>query len=904
MRRKHHRRYQGLFARLAGLARSLTTPASAGLLLAGAAWLALFGALALPAAAQDQTAVLVSNTGQSYSRTSGFHDNLGRAQTFTVGADDGNYTLSSIEAKITNGGISSADMGLLTVAIWSTHASGENAGHPDSPLYTLTKPANIPAGESLEMFGAHPNSTLGAGKTYAVVISYNKSSNNNFNAPAWPMVNTTAEDANPAPGWSIGNTIHTSAGGYTSWIPFSNNVSKAFVIRVNGTAGGGEPVWSTTMTAGDTRIGHGYDATDPPAVGALDGDGLFDYGSLSYRVVAIDVAPNVVRFAIAGGLSKDEPLTLEFGGHALAFSDLLPVSLGQSLYWSVPTALDDLETEFPLGSTATVCLRTDMQVCPLGSIVRSELRVADDVSAEEGENLTFTVELSPASTATVTVDWATSEGTATSGTDFTAGLGTLTFAPGVTEQTFTVATTEDMTVEDDETFTVTLSNAAAAVISGAAAAGTIENDDLPPLAWSTTLTVGNDLLAPEYYGYHAWAGSLTDPYIWYRSATYMVEQVTVSTGREVFFHLDRSGLPTGDILTLEIDGHEFPFGDRKSESTDKTWVWDAPADLHDPATNFPVGSTVLVCLRTEGEVCRTPTPMLSVADVSAAEGEDLTFTARLSVPSTETVTVDWATSGGTAVSGTDFTAGMGTLTFEPGVREQTFTVSTTADMTVEEDETFTVTLSNTTVAISVATATGTIENDDYPPLAWSTTLTVGNYSDLVFGFGFGVGSLTDADFEFGSVTYAVRNVGVYIEGAVVNNSFIKVPYVRLHVDQAGLPLDNTLTLEIDGHEFPFDEAARTTDKLWLWDAPLRGSRFARRSGYDPRFSPPRATPPPGSHRRGRGSRRRGGGPAASPQHRPRRIADDRTRQQRRERLIPNRKLRHARRRRPSLGSHL
>ena len=80
--------------------------------------------------------------------------------------------------------------------------------------------------------------------------------------------------------------------------------------------------------------------------------------------------------------------------------------------------------------------------------------------------------------------------------------------------------------------------------------------------------------------------------------------------------------------------------------------------------------------------------------------------------------------------------------------------------------------------------------------------------------------------------------------------------------------------------------------------------FAGRSGHDPRFSPPRAASPPGSHRRGRGSRRRGGGPAASPQHRPRRIADDRTRQQRRERLIPDRQLRHARRRGASLGSHL
>ena len=780
-----------------------------------AAVLALFGALALPAAAQDQAAVLVSNTGLERTMAASYlRDNDEYAQTFTVGANDGNYTLSSIEP-IIRGRVSSADIDLLTVAIWSTHASGANAGLPDSPLYTLIKPAGFVVNPSGPLrFDAPPNSVLGAGKTYAVVMSYNKSFDNVFNAPSWSLTPTTAEDANPAPGWSIGNTTHRRRAGSTSWRPVSApGIFAAQEIRVNGTAGGGEPVWSATMTAGETQVGHGYDATGTPAVGALDEDD-FDYGSLPYTVVAIDVGPNVVRFAVAGGLSKDEPLTLEFGGHAFAFSDRIsPISVGVNWYWSVPADL-----EFPVGSTATVCLRTDTQVCPLGRIVASELRVADDVSAEEGENLTFTVELSPASevfAGTVTVDWATSGGTATSGTDFTAGSGTLTFAPGVTEQTFTVATIEDMTDEDHETFTVTLSNATSAAISGATATGTIENDDWPPLAWSTTLTVGHDFLAFEHYGYYASVGSLTDEDFEYRSATYVVERVTVTTGREVFFNLDRSGLPTEDVMTLEIDGHEFPFEDRKSESTDKTWVWDAPADLHDPATNFPVGSTVLVCLRTEGQVCRTPTPMLSVADVSAAEGEDLTFTARLSVPSTDTVTVDWATSGGTAVSGTDFTAGTGTLTFEPGAREQTFTVSTTEDMTVEEDETFTVTLSNATVAISVATATGTIENDDYPPLAWSTTLTVGNFRDILFGYGLGAGSLTETGFEFGSATYEVSIVGVYIEGGLEG----EVTYVRLNVNQAGLPVDNTLTLEIDGHEFPFDEAVRTTGTFWLWNAP-------------------------------------------------------------------------------------
>ena len=140
------------------------------------------------------------------------------------------------------------------------------------------------------------------------------------------------------------------------------------------------------------------------------------------------------------------------------------------------------------------------------------------------------------------------------------------------------------------------------------------------------------------------------------------------------YRLDTDGLPEADILTLEIDGLAFPFEDR-SDGGEAYWEWDVPEDLSN--SDLPIGDRVVVCLRNAAQVCPTSVPSaLSVADVSAEEGEDLTFTVALSPPSTETVTVDWATSGGTAASGTDFTAGTGTLTFTAGVTEQTFTVAT------------------------------------------------------------------------------------------------------------------------------------------------------------------------------------------------------------------------------------
>ena len=106
-----------------------------------------------------------------------------------------------------------------------------------------------------------------------------------------------------------------------------------------------------------------------------------------------------------------------------------------------------------------------------------------DVSVTEGNNgtrtVTLTVRLSSASATPVTVSYATANGTATAGSDYVAKSGTLTFAAGVTTQTFTITINGDRTAEPDETFGVTLSNptGGAALGSPSAATVTIVNDD-------------------------------------------------------------------------------------------------------------------------------------------------------------------------------------------------------------------------------------------------------------------------------------------------------------------------------------------------------------------------------------------------------------------------------------------
>ena len=101
--------------------------------------------------------------------------------------------------------------------------------------------------------------------------------------------------------------------------------------------------------------------------------------------------------------------------------------------------------------------------------------VADE--NDENPKLVFKVELSRASDQTVTVDYATEDGTATAGLDYTATNGTLTFEPGETKRTFEVPIVDDDDEDSGETFTVRLSNAVNAEILDAVGTGEILNDE-------------------------------------------------------------------------------------------------------------------------------------------------------------------------------------------------------------------------------------------------------------------------------------------------------------------------------------------------------------------------------------------------------------------------------------------
>lgn len=127
---------------------------------------------------------------------------------------------------------------------------------------------------------------------------------------------------------------------------------------------------------------------------------------------------------------------------------------------------------------------------------------------------------------------------------------------------------------------------------------------------------------------------------------------------------------------------------------------------------------------------------ISITGGSIVEGNSgttqLAFTVSLSASAAGTVTVNYATGGGTATAGSDYVAQSNSLTFAPGETSKTILVDVIGDTTFESNETFGVTLSGASAnaRVQTASATGTITNDDVQPPPVTPTLAIASVSAL------------------------------------------------------------------------------------------------------------------------------------------------------------------------------
>ena len=148
----------------------------------------------------------------------------------------------------------------------------------------------------------------------------------------------------------------------------------------------------------------------------------------------------------------------------------------------------------------------------------------------------------------------------------------------------------------------------------------------------------------------------------------------------------------------------------------------------------PTGG-VLVDAQAVGTILdQDPPPDLSVADPSVLEGNQgqhsLAFVPTLSLPSGKTITLDYATGGGTATAGSDYLAAAGSLTFPPGTTALPVDVPVLGDLLNEGDETLGLSLTNAVdVNLPLVPVTGTILDDDPVAASVHTELVHGSVVD-------------------------------------------------------------------------------------------------------------------------------------------------------------------------------
>ena len=376
------------------------------------------------------------------------------------------------------------------------------------------------------------------------------------------------------------------------------------------------------------------------------------------------------------------------------------------------------------GSTATVTIADDDSGTSTIQFDSSTYSVN-----ENGGSATLRVVRSGGIGQTVTVNYASADGTATAGLDYTAVSGTLTFTPGVTQQTITVPITDDAFVEGNETFTVTLSNPSAAATLGTPASATVtivDNDSggntvqFDPTSYTVNEAAGTVTLTITASRFGNPNVPITVKYATRDGSATAAQDYSAVSGTVTF----NSG-ETQKQITVPITN------DNLIENAETFFV-----DLSNPSNANITGNAGTATVTIADDDSGTSTIQFDSSTYSVNEnGGSATLRVVRSGGIGQTVTVNYASADGTATAGSDYTAVSGTLTFSPGVTQQTITVPIINDSVVEPNENFTVTLSNPSAGAALgtpATATVTIVDNDgggntlqFDPTTYATSETPG-----------------------------------------------------------------------------------------------------------------------------------------------------------------------------------
>ena len=425
-------------------------------------------ATATPAAPR-RTRFLVSNFGQPVDGASQISVTQDIVGAFTAGALGA--TLDSIELRLYSRQPDIAQRPSAT--LYRGSVTGTRAT-PGTQVATLTAAPGSPrpaASAQTIVFTAPGGARLEAGATYLVVLA-------GSGFVRVEHTNSSAQDAGGASGW----TIDGVGAGNSS--PYSYGTSDSLLMSVNGTTARAQREEAAKdEQQEEEQVQEPATSPDPDrgislstsSSSAIEGQAV----TISVRRAGpTDRTTSVAVQVFDSALTGAWPIDLDFrSGVATATATVaIPFDGARPASRTVTVRLASVEEPYSVGSPSTLTFNVTDRDAALS---------VDDASVSEGPGATlaFAVTLDRTRDREVRVKYATSDGTATQGDDYTGVSGTLRFAAGETTKTVSVPVLDDAHDEGSETLTLTLSSPRRAVIDDDTAVGTIVNSDPLPDAW-------------------------------------------------------------------------------------------------------------------------------------------------------------------------------------------------------------------------------------------------------------------------------------------------------------------------------------------------------------------------------------------------------------------------------------
>ena len=529
-----------------------------------------------------------------------------------------------------------------------------------------------------------------------VVLSDSVTANNFYNIGEGLSGITIAVSNASGP---VANTTSNAGGGYQLQLP-----AGTYTVTFSGTAISAPITKSFTIGTLNVKVDANTrtDVPAPPTIAfsasTYSINEAAGTATITVRLSRAAIGAASVRYATSNG-------TATSGSDYTAATGTLNFAIGESSKsFTIPilndTALEPTQT-VNLTLSAPVGITLGSQTTAVLSIVDNDVPAVNfDVVAKSVSELTtaasYKVNLTAASSQTITVNFALSGGTATQGTDFNLTNGTLTFAPGELSKTVSFTVINDLLDENDETIQIALSAPTNATLgTSSSTTYTITDNDTAPTAKFDFRTTAN--LVTSAVSVVESIRTLTVPIILSgTSARAITVNLAAITGGTALAGLD---------FSLASSSVTFAPGE-----TRKSIVLNITEDLLDEANEtinlaltsaqavLGPGSTVTI-------LDNDAAPTVSFTTATSSGREDIaspgTVQVALSAASGLSVTVRYAVTalGTTASSLTDYTLAAGTLTFLPGETTKTLPLVLKNNTLAEPTETIKITLSTPTNSV-------------------------------------------------------------------------------------------------------------------------------------------------------------------------------------------------------------